>query len=69
MINRLFNILFGCRHRHTTPPSSRCRGKRCEPYVACLDCGAEFSYNYAKWRRGERIDHVHFIDAETTTHS
>lgn len=69
MIDRIFDILFGCHHRHTSLPITVLRGKHCKPYVVCLNCGAEFSYDSARSCRGERIDHAHLKDAETTTHS
>ena len=56
MIDRLFDILFGCHHWHTTLPITVLRGQHCKPYVVCLDCGAEFSFNVKKSCRGERID-------------
>jgi hypothetical protein len=69
MIGRLFNILFGCRHRNTALPITMLGGQHCKPYVVCLDCGAEFSFNVEKSCRGERIDRAYLRDVGTATHS
>lgn len=53
MLTALFDSLFGCSHRRTTfPISPRRSGNagRTQPYVACLDCGAEFAYDWTEMR-------------------
>ena len=40
--------LFGCPHSHTTFPFTPKPGR--SPYVVCLDCGAEFSYDWASMK-------------------
>lgn len=65
MLDVLKNMLFGCAHRRTTFPLTPCRklGPRtARPaadgmYVACLDCGKEFHYEWNEMRRGELILH------------
>src|SRR6266496_2203085 len=61
MLDVLKNMLFGCAHRRTTFPLTPYRrlGPRIvRPagdgmYVACLDCGKEFHYDWNEMRRGE----------------
>jgi len=55
MWNALLNRLCGCSHRKTTFPLTPRRklGRRCrtaETYVVCLDCGAEFAYDWERMR-------------------
>ena len=52
-MGRLFNWLFGCRHRATTWLRSEIRhdGLR-HVYVACLDCGAKI--DKPQWNREQR---------------
>ena len=65
MLDALRNMFFGCAHRRTTFPLSPYRkpGPRTVRraadgmYVACLDCGKEFHYDWNEMRRGERISH------------
>lgn len=49
-MTRIIDALFGCSHtRHTWPISIRF-GRRVRPYVVCLDCGRELSYDLAAMR-------------------
>ena len=56
MINSLLNALFGCSHKRTTFPitpsrrSSLYGESRRGTYVACLDCGKEFDYDWKDMR-------------------
>jgi hypothetical protein len=54
MLNAMFNLLFGCAHRKTTFPltAGRSRGAA---YVVCLDCGAEFEYDWKQMRIGKAM--------------
>ena len=52
----IFDALFGCMHKRTTFPQSK-RGvgrppaaDRTGTYVACLDCGKEFAYDWQNMR-------------------
>jgi hypothetical protein len=45
----LFDLLFGCRHKRKTFP----RGAAEDCYVACLDCGKHFTYDWSAMRIGE----------------
>jgi hypothetical protein len=56
MMARLFDTLFGCRHtrysfpvtvRRTTRPQA---GALTGTYVACLDCGREFPYDWQEMK-------------------
>lgn len=54
MIRYLADSLFGCSHQHTTFPfTSRLRNSG--TYVACLDCGQEFSYDWKEMRLGKQV--------------
>jgi hypothetical protein len=53
MITKLIDTLFGCRHSHYSFPITVRRGMRRNSaalltgtYVACLDCGKEFAYDW-----------------------
>jgi hypothetical protein len=48
MLTFLLSLFGRCAHERTTfpqTPTRRC-GPRAETYVACLDCGAEFAYDW-----------------------
>ncbi|HET9839790.1 MAG TPA: hypothetical protein VFR84_16305 [Candidatus Angelobacter sp.] len=54
---RIFDALFGCWHKRISFPQTSKRGqRRCEAametgtYVVCLDCGAEFPYDWKQMR-------------------
>jgi len=49
----LFDVLFGCHHKNFSFPITKKPGQRVSPvasvtgtYVACLDCGKEFAYDW-----------------------
>jgi len=57
MIARLFEAFFGCRHSHYSFPVTIRGAKRRPPaasltgtYVACLDCGKEFPYDWQEMK-------------------
>ena len=56
MMTALLNAIFGCSHRRTTFPLTPRRplrsnaGRAAETYVACLDCGKEFGYDWQEMR-------------------
>ena len=59
MIGKLVEALFGCRHsRYSFPVNVRRLKRRPQAaaltgtYVACLDCGKEFPYD---WRTMKRV--------------
>ena len=55
MIDSLSNLLFNCRHRHTSfpqRPASRRGAPPEEMYVVCLDCGKRFQYDWERMRIG-----------------
>ena len=52
MIDKFFNVVFGCRHsRYSFPQTIRRATRRPQAaaltgtYVVCLDCGKEFAYD------------------------
>jgi len=66
----LFDLLFGCWHKHLSFPLSVKRGQprpraawRTGTYVVCLDCGKEFAYDWqaltvaAQDRRRGQVQH------------
>jgi hypothetical protein len=61
MLSSILNALFGCSHGRTTFPITPGRRPvaagvhRHGTYVACLDCGQEFSYNWDEMRVGEPV--------------
>jgi hypothetical protein len=53
MMTKVIDVLFGCRHaRYSFPVTLRGAGRRPQAgaltgtYVACLDCGREFPYDW-----------------------
>jgi hypothetical protein len=57
LIERLMDFLFGCRHsRYSFPVTIRGAARRPQAsaltgtYVACLDCGREFPYDWQDMR-------------------
>ncbi len=48
MFNFLSSLLFDCSHRKTTFPQTPVRNGGA--YVACLECGKEFPYNWQEMR-------------------
>ena len=66
----LFDLLFGCWHKHLSFPLSVKRGQprpraawRTGTYVVCLDCGKEFAYDWQQMkivsRRARRAKNLH----------
>ena len=62
MLHSMMNSLFGCGHQRTTFPITLRRsylgsqvvsGLQSSTYVACLDCGKEFAYDWKSMRMGE----------------
>ncbi len=53
VIRRLFEVVFGCRHRLTFPMTRR--GTHFT-YQTCVRCGAEFDYDWKTMSRGHLID-------------
>ena len=56
-IVRILDALFGCWHKRISfPQTSKSGQRRCQAaqqtgtYVVCLDCGAEFAYDWKKMR-------------------
>jgi hypothetical protein len=57
MLARLFDAVFGCRHsRYSFPVTIRGSARRPQAgaltgtYVACLDCGREFPYDWQEMK-------------------
>jgi hypothetical protein len=60
----MFDSLFGCSHQRTTFPITPRRSYAGSPavtaqqsgtYVACLDCGKEFAYDWKSMSIGEAV--------------
>jgi hypothetical protein len=62
MLTSLFDSIFGCAHNRTTFPltpsrnAKRSEGARRGTYIACLDCGKEFDYNWKDMRIGNPVE-------------
>jgi hypothetical protein len=62
MIDTVLNLLFRCSHRRLTRPItslSKVGQPHGEPYVVCLDCGKQFSYDFKTMTIGKPIDTSH----------
>jgi hypothetical protein len=62
MLHSMMNTLFRCGHQRTTFPITPRRryagtvtNSRSGTYVACLDCGREFAYDWKEMRIGEQM--------------
>ncbi len=58
MIDGMWNLLFGCRHKRITRPITPVHkpgGTAAQTYVACLDCGKQFSYDISKMKIGPAV--------------
>lgn len=58
MIDSVVNFLFRCRHKHLTrpvTPANKSGKPHAETYVACLDCGKQFSYDTHEMRIGKPL--------------
>jgi hypothetical protein len=65
MIQSILNKMLGCSHHRTTFPQTPQRKNGALPgagatrngntYVACLDCGKEFAYNWSEMRVGQPV--------------
>ena len=67
MLQVLLNSLFGCSHRRTTFPLTQSRKR--ETYVACLDCGKEFSYDWKEMRIGRPVAALGAVPPRVETES
>jgi hypothetical protein len=63
MLNSLLNAMFGCSHKRTTFPITPSRRSQLSSdvtrkgtYVACLDCGKEFDYNWKEMRMADAVN-------------
>jgi len=59
MFASIIGSLFGCAHKRTTFPLTPGRSAsgttRSGTYVACLDCGKEFAYDWKTMQVGEQV--------------
>lgn len=63
MLHSIINSLFGCSHQRTTFPITPGRrntrfsssGAVPRTYVACLECGKEFDYDWQSMRIGQPV--------------
>jgi predicted transcriptional regulator len=62
MLHSVMNVLFRCGHQHTTfpiTPRRRPAGSVTDSlggtYVACLDCGKQFAYDWKSMRIGDQM--------------
>jgi hypothetical protein len=59
MIGSFVDLFFGCSHKRTSFPITPARSSsgiaRGGTYVACLDCGKEFAYDWKTMQMGEQV--------------
>ena len=59
MFDSFVDLFFGCSHKRTSFPITPARTSggiaRGGTYVACLDCGKEFSYDWKTMQVGEQV--------------
>jgi hypothetical protein len=61
VLDSVINSLFSCGHKRITFPQTPTRetltltGQRYGTYVACLDCGREFQYDWSQMTIGETV--------------
>jgi len=59
VINRLFDLLFGCPHKRLSrpvTPSSKPGSPKGVTYVVCLDCGKHLGYDMKTMKIGKPIE-------------
>ena len=74
MIARLVEAVFGCRHDRYSFPVTNRRAKHRPPaadltgtYVACLDCGREFPYDWQEMKViGTPSEQRHYVRSLAT---
>jgi DNA-directed RNA polymerase subunit RPC12/RpoP len=56
-MGRLFDLLFGCRHRRLSRPVTPTKqsGDARQTYVVCLDCGKRLAYDLTAMRVGKTM--------------
>jgi len=55
MVDKVLNLLVGCRHKRITRPITpvhKAGAQAGDTYVACLDCGRQFHYDVTEMRMG-----------------
>ena len=55
----MLDLLFGCRHRHTSfpvSPPAKPGAPQGDIYIVCLDCGKRFHYDWEHMRVGAPIE-------------
>jgi hypothetical protein len=78
MVAKLIDLFFGCRHsRYSFPVTIRGKARRPQAaaltgtYVACLDCGREFPYDWQEMKvitsSAERHEYVAAVAAKSAT--
>lgn len=58
MIDAMFNLFFGCRHRRLTRPITPVHKPTMpagDTYVVCLECGKQFRYDAQNMRLGSPV--------------
>ena len=58
MIAKMFDLVFGCRHRLISRPITPVHSPHTQPlysYVVCLECGKQFYYDTANMRMGTAV--------------
>jgi len=57
MIDSFLNLIFRCRHKRLTRPITPVRNgvPRAPSYVACLECGKQFSYDTREMQIGKPL--------------
>ena len=74
MLHSMMDVFFGCGHRRTTFPitprrryagSTAVSGSLSSTYVACLDCGKEFAYDWKTMTVGQPMAGVYAPPQQT----
>ncbi len=52
---KLLDALFGCSHDRCSFPITAKGSGSCRTYVVCLDCGAEFPYDWQQMKLVKKI--------------
>jgi hypothetical protein len=55
MLQTIFGAIFRCSHQRVSFPQTR-RGGSPATYIACLECGKEFAYDWKNMRVGQEVD-------------
>jgi hypothetical protein len=62
MLQSILGTIFGCSHQRVSFPQTRRGGGSTATYIACLECGKEFAYDWKNMRVGQEVKSRNIAD-------